>query len=185
MLAVVCSAALGACGNTLQDQPISHSTLEKLLVIPYPVYWVGGSFRRLSITEAIQDPSGAVTIQYGDCLQGGQGTCVRPLRVVTSPDNSFVPGGSSTLRAARIRGLAAVVAQDGTTIEIPTSGVVVAISAASPRLASAAARTIVPLNAVGTPEAPLPARLPDTGFADRPLPSQTPSQAPSPTHALG
>ncbi len=33
-------------------------------------------------------------------MQGGQGYCVPPLRIVTSPDNSFLPGGSLP-RAAR------------------------------------------------------------------------------------
>ena len=41
--------------------------------------------------------------------------------------------------------------------------------------ADAAAHTIVPINQVGEPGAPLPARLPDTGFGSTPLPSQVPS----------
>jgi hypothetical protein len=61
------------------------------------------------------------------------------------------------------------------TIEIPTGGVVVDIYAKDPRLAGAAARAIVPINAAGAPEAPLPAPLPDTGFGETPLPSQIPS----------
>ena len=81
--------ALGGCGDTLQDQPISHSSLENLLVSPFPVYWLGGSFHGFAITETSHDPSGGVSIQYGDCLVGGQGTCVPPVHIVTSPDNSF------------------------------------------------------------------------------------------------
>ena len=38
------AVTLTACGDTLQDQPIPHNTLESLLVAPYPVYWLGGSF---------------------------------------------------------------------------------------------------------------------------------------------
>src|SRR5580700_7882378 len=98
---MLCALGLGACGNTLQDQPIPHNSLESLLLAPYPVYWLGGSFHGLAITEASRDPSGAFTVQYGDCLEGGQSTCVPPLKVVTSPDNSFVPGeGSATARTA-------------------------------------------------------------------------------------
>jgi hypothetical protein len=175
-LVTLCALALGACGNTVQDQPIGHNILENVLLAPYPVYWLGGHFDGLAITEVTHDASGATNIQYGDCLQGGQGTCVPPLHVVTSPDNSFLPGGAfAPRRATLVRGVAAVLAQGGDTLEIPTGGVVVDIYAKDPRVAAAAAQTIVPINAAGEPQAPLPAKLPDTGFADTPLPSQTPA----------
>jgi len=57
---------------------------------------------------------------------------------------------------------------------------VVDVYAHESRLAAAAARMLAPINRVGAPEAPLPPRLPDTGFASTPLPSQVPS----PVHAL-
>jgi hypothetical protein len=167
--------AVGGCANTLQDQPIAHNILENLLTAPYPVYWLGGSFQGMAITEAAQDPSGAYRVQYGDCLQGGQGTCVPALRVVTSPDNSFLPLGTIPHRTTRVRGVGAAEAQGGRTIEIPTAGVVVSIYASDSRLAEAAAQTAVPINAIGAPGAPLPARLPETSFARTPLPSQTPT----------
>ncbi len=166
---------LGGCGNTLQDQPIPHNDLETLIVAPYPVYWLGRSFHDLQISDASHDPGGAFDVQYGDCVVGGQSTCVPSLRVVTSPDNSFVAGGSTPQRPARIRGVGAVVAQRGATIEIPTGGVIVGVYADSAPLAAAAAQTLVPINEAGAPGAPLPARLPDTGFAATPLPSQEPS----------
>jgi hypothetical protein len=170
-----CALALGACGDTLQDRPIPHNTLESLIVAPYPVYWLGGSFRGLQITDASHDQSGAFSVQYGDCVVGGQSTCVTPVTVITSPDNSFVAGGSSPQSTASLRGVQAVLAQHGRTIAIATGGVVVSVYADSARLARAAARTIVPINDVGEPGAPLPARLPDTSFASTPLPSQVPS----------
>jgi hypothetical protein len=173
-LAALCAVALAGCGDTLQDQPVSHSALESLLLAPYPVYWLGGSFQGKAITEAAQDPSGAFFVQYGDCTEGGQSTCVPPLRVVTSADNSFVAVGSTPHRKESIRGVAGVIAQAGDTIELSTGGVVVGIYADSPGLARAAAATIVPINDVGVPGAPLSAPLPDTGFAERPLPGQTP-----------
>jgi len=176
VLAVLFAVALGACGNVLQDQPIGHNILETTMLARYPVYWLGGSFQGHAITEVAQDPGGATSIQYGDCLEGGQGTCVPPLRVVTSPDNSFLPGGASApSRAASVRGVSAVLAQAGDTVEIPTGPVVVDIYAQSPRLAADAAQTVVPINEIGEPQAPLPATLPDTGFADTPLKSQMPS----------
>jgi hypothetical protein len=175
VLLALCVLAVAACGDTLQDQPIPHNILEGLLVAPYPVYWLGGSFQGMAITEANRDPSGAFRIQYGDCVEGGQSTCVPAVRVVTSPDNGFLPVGSAPHRAVRVRGVSAVVAQEGRTIEIPTAGVVVSIYAQRPRLADVAAQAIVPINGIGAPEAPLPRRLPDTGFGQRPLPGQTPT----------
>jgi hypothetical protein len=174
VLVALGAVVLAGCGDTLQDQPVSHSALESLLLPPYPVYWLGGSFQGKAITEAAQDPSGAFFVQYGDCTEGGQSTCVPPLRVVTSPDNSFVAVGSTPPRKLNLRGIVGVVSQAGDTIELATGGVVVGIYADGPRLARAAAATIVPINDVGMPGAPLPSPRPDTGFAERPLPGQTP-----------
>jgi hypothetical protein len=169
------AVALGACADTVQDQPIAHNILEKLLTAPYPVYWLGGSFHGMAITEAAEDPGGAYRVQYGDCLQGGQSTCIPALRMVTSPDNSFLALGSIPRRMTRVRGVAAVDTQAGRTVEIPTAGVVVSIYASDARLADAAAQTAVPINTIGAPGAPLPAPLRETSFARMPLPSQTPS----------
>jgi hypothetical protein len=174
-LAVLCAAALAGCGDTLQLQPIPHNILESLIVSPRPVYWLGASFRGLAVTDAVHDPSGAYAVQYGVCLEGGQATCVPPLRVVTSPDNSFLPGAPASGASVRLRGVEAVIAQGGRTIAIPTGGVVIDIYASSAKLATAAAQAVVPINAVGTPQGPLPTRQPDTGFGETPLPSQVPS----------
>lgn len=179
----LCALGLGACGNTIQDQPIPHNELEGLLLAPYPVYWLGGTFHGLQITEASRDPSGSFTVQYGDCLEGGQSVCVSPLKVVTSPDNSFVPGEGA--RAARtsvsLRGVGGFRAERGGAISIPTGGVILDIYAHTPVLARAAAATAVPINYPGAPGARLAAPLPNTGFDDRPLPSQVPN----PLRALG
>lgn len=171
----LCALALSACGNTVQSSPISHSLLEDLIVAPYPVYWLGERFEGMKITEATHDPSGAFSVEYGNCLQGGQGACVPPLRIVSSPDNSFLPGGSTPVTQGTVRGARAVVAQEGKTVVIATGGVVVDIYGESAQLASAAAKTMVPINEIGSPEEPLPTRLPDTGFAATPLASQMPS----------
>jgi hypothetical protein len=175
-LIALVALALAGCGNTLQDRPIPHNTLEALLLAPYPVYWLGGSFHGLAITAAGGDPGGAFTIQYGDCLEGGQSTCVPPLKIVTSPDNSFVPGQTSpTRRTALVRGVPATLTEAGATIAIPTGPVVLSIFAHTPGLARAAAETAVPVNYPGFPGGPLAVPLPNTGFDERPIPSQTPA----------
>jgi hypothetical protein len=173
---LACAAlAASGCADTLQNQPVPHNTLETLLVAPYPVYWLGGSFRGLQITEVTHDPSGAFSVQYGNCAEGGQGTCVAPVRVVTSPDNSFLPGESAGAAGVALRGARALVARRGRTILVPTGGVVIGIYALRSELAGAAAQTAVPINASGVPGERLAPRQPDTGFAETPLPVQMPS----------
>ncbi|HST56421.1 MAG TPA: hypothetical protein VLJ42_11100 [Solirubrobacteraceae bacterium] len=170
-----CALALSACGDTLQDQPIGTSTLERLVAVDdFPVYWLGGVFRGMEITGVQHDAGGAFTIQYGDCLVGGQNTCVTPLQIVTSPDNGFRPQGSTAHRLAGIRGIQAIVAEGDHTIELPTGEVIVSVYANSRRLARAAAETTVPINRFGLPGGRLRAALPDTGFGARPLPGQKP-----------
>jgi hypothetical protein len=163
------------CGDTLQDQPISHSTLESLLVAPYAVFWLGRSFDGLSLKEASRDPSGAFSVAYGDCRIGGQGTCVPPLRVVTSPDNSFLPGSSGVRATLALRGVNGLSAEQGRAIVLPTGGVVIAIYALDRRVATAAAQAVAPLNEPGAPGAALPPALPDTGFGRTPLRAQVPA----------
>jgi hypothetical protein len=174
-LCALCAALLCACGDTLQTKPIPHNILESMVMSPFPVYWAGASFQRLSITDATHDPSGAYSVQYGNCLQGGQGVCVSPLRIVTSPDNSFLPGGSAPRAAKLLRGVPALLARGGRTTVIATGSVVVDIYATTAGLAGAAAQAVVPINVPGTPQGQLPPQLPDSGFGSRPLPSQTPA----------
>jgi hypothetical protein len=178
VLAGLCALALGACGDTLQTQPLPASSLEQLVMVRRnPVYWLGGSFQGLQISEVSADPGGAFTIQYGNCTEGGQNTCVYPLALVTSPDNSFRPAGEGRRQAISLRSLSASATPDGRTIEVATGGVVVNVYAQSAKLAGAAAATMVPINRIGTPGAPLPAALPDTGFSAKALPSQKPPVA--------
>ncbi len=178
LLAVLAApGALAGCGDTIQAKPIPHNQLEQLVVASFPVYWAGGTFRGSQITEVSPDPGGAFTVQYGNCLQGGQGTCTPPLRVVTNPDNSFLPGGEAPATTAVVRGIPARSTEAGRVITIPTGGVVVGIFARDAALARAAAEQIVAINRPGSPGETLPARLPDTGFGSTPLPSQRPSTA--------
>lgn len=179
-LCVLCPLALSACANTLQDQPVQPSFLEPLVTEDeYPVYWLGGTFQGLPIISVARDPGGAYTIKYGNCRQGGENVCITPLEIVTSPDNSFRPGGSTPQRTLVVRGVPSIAAQASRTLVIPTGTVVVDIYADSATLARAAAQTMVTINAAQLPGTPLPRALPDTGFAGKPLPSQQPSHPPA------
>jgi hypothetical protein len=134
----------------------------------------------LAVSGVSHDPGEAYSVQYGNCLSGGQGNCVAPLQVVSAPDTSFTPGGSSRTRRTTIRGVSAIEAQSGRAFVIPAGNVVVDVFAANPRLARAAARGVVAINAPGGPEDPLPPPSPTSAFGNLPLRSQVPS----PLHAL-
>ncbi len=184
-LCVLLGLTMSACANTLQDQPVQPSFLEPLVTQDeYPVYWLGGAFRGLEIIGVSRDPGGAYTIKYGDCREGGENVCITPLEIVTSPDNSFHPGGSTPRRTLIVRGVQSIAARDSRTLVIPTGGVVVDVYADSAALARAAAQTMVTINSAQLPGTPLPRALPDTGFAGKPLPSQQPSRPPATPPAL-
>jgi hypothetical protein len=172
--AAAAAIALASCGDTLQDKPVPHSELEKMVVSPFAVYWVGGSFQGMPLTDAGPDPSGAFTVQYGNCVQGGQGTCTPPLRIVTNPDNSFLPGGGTPASLTRLRGVPAKLTEPGRAVAIPTGPVVVDVYARDASLAKAAASAMVAINRPSNPGEALPAPQPDTGFGSKPLPSQQP-----------
>lgn len=177
LASMLAGVALGltACGNTLQDQPIGAQTLEQVIVKnDFPVYWAGLSFAGMQLTRASNEPSGAVTMDYGDCSVGGQYTCVTPLTIVTSPDNSFLPGGAAPVTHFLLRGVRASALEGGKTIALATGPVVVTVMARDATLAQAAARAMSPLNEAAPPQAPLQRPLPDTGVDRIPLEGQLP-----------
>lgn len=174
-LATICACLLAGCGGGVRYKTLDAGTLEPLVTVEhYPVFWLGGRFRGLPLTLVGADPSGAYEVQYGTCTTGGPETCISPVEVVSQPDNSFLPGAGARSGTASIRGVRAVFAQGGRVIEIPTGPVVVDVRAASSSLALAAARRMVPINELGSPEARLPAAQPSSGFAERPMEAQRP-----------
>jgi hypothetical protein len=179
-LLVLGALSLNACANTVQDKPTPPSALESLVAQEaFPVYWLGGTFHGLPITNVGRDPSGAYEIQYGNCIVGGESVCVTPLQIVTSPDNSFLPGGGATQSAVLIRGVRGRSTLGGRALALATGGVVVDLYANRPPLARAAAEAMVTINASSLPGAPLAPPLPNTGYGERPLPSQLPAIAPA------
>jgi hypothetical protein len=181
LLALACALALSSCANTLQDEPIGPKPLETVMVQShFPVYWAGLKFAGLPISSVSIDPSQSVTIRYGDCAIGGQYTCVTPLSIVTSPDNSFIPGGAAARPAPAMRGAKVSSAQGGRTLALATGVVVVSVFAERASLAREALSMMAPVNEVGGPLEPLPAALPDTGYEKLPLPRQLPRSVPVP-----
>ncbi len=181
MSALALASALGGCADTLQDQPIGPAPLESVIVgSRFPVYWLGRRFAGMRITGVLTDPSGAVTLRYGNCLVGGQFTCVTPITLITSPDNSFLPGAGEAGERTPIRGAEALSTETGRSLALRTGSVVVTVRAQTASLARRAALAMTPVNKVGLPFEPLPPAVPDTGFDRLPLPSQLPPGSPVP-----
>ena len=80
--------ALSECGNAAPQQAVSHNALEGMLVNSFPVYWLGGSFHRLTISEAFHDTSGAYSIQYGGCRRFHLGRIDARLKEVASANTN-------------------------------------------------------------------------------------------------
>lgn len=184
--AVVGSAlALAACGDTIQALPARENDLAHAASEPgFPVYWLGRNFDGMAISSLGRDPGGAYMVVYGNCVTGGQSTCVTPLEIVTSPDNSFLPGGGGPRPRVVIRGRSAALAEQGRTIELATGSVVVSIFGQTAQLARSAATLMDPINEPGMPGALLPKPLPDSHFDEVPIgeppaPSGVPSPPPS------
>jgi len=158
------AVTLTGCASTLQLQPLYDRDLTHAAAAPYSVYWVGRAFEGMPVSFAAPQTGGSVLITYGNCVVGGQSTCLRALEIVTSHDNSFVPGAQHATAHRLIRGRLAVIGNGGRTIEIATGAVVVDIDANTPALAQATAESMTPLNRPGAPGQTLPAALPPNGF---------------------
>ena len=177
--------SLSACGGALQTPHVSEHDLAHAAAEPgFPVYWVGRSFEGLAIARFDRDPGGAYEAAYGNCTVGGQFACETPLMVVTSPDNSFVPGATATHQLTLIRGRSVLMNAGGRTLEIATGPVVISIFARTAALARSAALLMNTINQSGAPGAPLPAPQPNTHFdqvpiGEPPAPSGVPSPPPS------
>lgn len=175
LIAACCVPLLAGCGNTIQDQPVSNDTLERLVAVEdFPVYWLGASFEGMKLTSVSEDPGGAYTLQYGDCVGGGPSTCRTPIEIISSPDNAFLPSTGVGASPTTIRGVHGILAQNGAVVELRTGPIVVDVRALKHPLALAAVNAIVPINAPGRPGQRLPPALPDTGFAERAMESQHP-----------
>jgi hypothetical protein len=173
--AALCACLLAGCGNGEQSKTLSASSLEPLVANQeFPIFWLGGRFDGLALTQVVGDPSGAYEMQYGACAIGGPETCIPPLAVISSPDNSFTPGAGAISGAATIRGVHAILTEEGRTIALATGTAAVDIRAKTRALALAAADRMVAINQLGTPAARLAAAQPNTGYAGKPLEGQQP-----------
>jgi hypothetical protein len=165
-LAALCvTLAAGGCA-TGHPRPITAGTLAEAETFPYfRVYWVGSSFadQPLAAADGQQGYNSGVgdSVYYGDCVQRkgifGGGSCLLPLQVTTviyGLHSNATLGPQSNMV---IRGVPAVVYDEGRSIELYSGRVAIDIFSDTFAHAHQAALELRPLNAPVSATGKLPA----------------------------
>jgi hypothetical protein len=164
-LAGVCVAvAASGCGSS-QPAPIASGELAEAQTFPYfRVYWVGHSFdgHPLAAADGLRGYIESVgdSVYYGDCVNSkgilGGGNCLLPLQVTTVIYAVHSNTALGTQSNMIIRGVPAVVYDEGRAIELYTGRVAIDVFSDSFAHALQASDQLQPLNAPGSASADLP-----------------------------
>jgi len=153
------------CG-TGHPRALAAGTLAEAETFPYfRVYWAGPTFAGHPLAaadgQASYDSGVGDSVYYGDCVQGkgifGGGSCLLPLQVTTV---IYGLHSNSTLGPQRntvIRGVPAVVYDEGRSIELYSGRLAIDIFSDTFAHAYSAALALRPLNAPGSAAGNLPA----------------------------
>lgn len=164
ILAAVAALALVGC-STGRPAPIERGSLEEARSFPYfKVYWVGSSFdgSSLAAADGLRSylPAVGDSVYYGDCVHHkgifGGGSCLLPLQVTSVIDRLHSNSTLGPQRNAVIRGVPAVIYDEGRSIELYTGRVSVDLFSDTYNHALAAAQRLLPLNAPGSASGDLP-----------------------------
>jgi hypothetical protein len=163
--AVLCAVlAAGGCATT-GPRPLAKGTLAEAETFPYfRTYWTGPAFagQPLAAADGQQSYDSGIgdSVYYGDCVQRkgifGGGNCLLPLQVTTViyglHSNATLGPQSNTV----IRGVPAVVYDEGRSIELYSGRTAIDIFSDSFAHARRAALELRPLNAPGSATGKLP-----------------------------
>lgn len=161
---LLAGALLAGCGSG-QPAPIDAHELLEAKTFPYfRVYWVGPSFEghRISAADGLRgylEKTGD-SVYYGDCVESkgifGGGNCSLPLQVTTVIYHHHDNAPLGAQRNVLLRGVPATVYDNGHSIEIYTGRVAVDVFADSYAHALAGSERLLPINAPGSAQGPLP-----------------------------
>jgi len=165
-VAALCAIALlaGGCA-TGHPAPLSAQALQDAETFPYyRIYWVGRRFGGYPLTAAdgLKGYSSSIgdSVYYGDCVHEkgilGGGSCQLPLQVTTVIYRLHSNTTLGAQRNALIRGVPAVIYDEGRSIELYSGRVAIDIFSDGLAHATQAARALRPLNAPGSATGPLP-----------------------------
>jgi hypothetical protein len=159
-------AALGAGGcSTGQPQPLAAGTLAEAETFPYfPVYWAGTRFvgQPLAAVDGQENYDSGIgdSVYYGDCVHRkgifGGGNCLLPLQVTTVIYGLHSNATLGPQRNTVIRGVPAVVYDEGRSIEIYSGRTAIDIFSDTFAHAHQAALELRPINAPGSATGKLP-----------------------------
>src|ERR1700728_124870 len=166
-LVLLAVAALASGCGTSHPPPLTSAALAQAQTFPYyPLYWAGPRFAGspLAAVDGLENYSAGIgdSVYYGDCvsgkgLLGGGGSCLLPLQVTTV---IYGLHSNSTLGPQRntvIRGVPAVVYDEGRSIELYSGRLAIDIFSDTFAHAYSAALQLRPLNAPGSAAGNLPA----------------------------
>jgi hypothetical protein len=165
LAALALTIVLSGCA-TAHPQPIAASELAEAQTFPfYRVYWVGPSFagRPLAAADGLRGYITTVgdSVYYGDCVQSkgifGGGSCLLPLQVTTVIYHLHSNATLGPQRNIVVRGVPAVVYDEGRSIEVYSGRVAIDIFSDNFAHALQAAHELLPLNAPGSATTKLPA----------------------------
>jgi hypothetical protein len=165
-LAAACALVVLASGcSTGRPAPIKRDALAEAQTFPYfRVYWVGPTFGQyhLSAADGLRGYKSNVgaAVYYGECVHYkgifGGGSCLLPLQVTTVVYRLHSNATLGPQRNTIVRGVPAVVYDEGRSIELYTGQVAVDVFSDKYSRAFAAANKLLPVNAPGTTAGDLP-----------------------------
>jgi hypothetical protein len=156
---------LGGGCSTGRPTPIRADALAESKTFPYfRVYWVGPDFGQyhLSAADGLRGYRSNVgpSVYYGDCVHYkgifGGGSCLLPLQVTTVVYRLHSNATLGPQRNTVVRGVPAVVYDEGRSMELYTGRVAIDIFSDTYSRAIDAARKLVPMNATEAAEGDLP-----------------------------
>jgi hypothetical protein len=166
-LAALCLVLVAAgCGGTGQPRPLAAGTLAEAETFPYfRVYWAGPTFAGHTLAaadgQANYDSGVGDSVYYGDCVHRkgifGGGNCLLPLQVTTVIYGLHSNSALGPQRNTVVRGVPAVVYDEGRSIELYSGRLAVDIFSDTFAHAYSAALQLRPLNAPGSATENLPA----------------------------
>jgi hypothetical protein len=166
-LACALSAALASGCASVHPAPITAGALAEAQTFPYfRIYWAGDRFGayRLVAADGRKNYNTAVgdSVYYGDCVTGkssalGESGCELPLQITTAIYQMVPSTSLGSRRDTLLRGVPAVIYDDGRSILLYSGRVTIHVSSDSFAEALAAVRGLRPLNAPGSAHRPLPA----------------------------
>jgi hypothetical protein len=165
-LAALCLALAAAGCGTGHPRALAAGTLAEAETFPYfRVYWTGPTFAGHPLAaadgQAGYDSGVGDSVYYGDCVQGkgifGGGSCLLPLQVTTVIYGLHSNSALGPQRNTVIRGVPAVVYDEGRSIELYSGRLAIDIFSDTFAHAYSASLQLRPLNAPGSATGNLPA----------------------------